>query len=82
MQSINLSLTVEQIKALLQISQNQLFRMKFLDPKMPGYKARPGELEAAESAVQALTAALKEERSRTTGTWETPTRRATLPRVK
>jgi hypothetical protein len=56
--------------------------MKFLDPKMPGYKARPGELEAAESAVQALTAALKEERSTTTGTWETPTRRATLQRVK
>ena len=51
-ESINLSLTVKQVKALLQISQNQLFRMKFLDPKMPGYKARPGEVEAAESAFK------------------------------
>jgi hypothetical protein len=82
MESINLSLTVEQVKALLQISQNQLFRMKFLDPKMPGYKARPGEVEAAESAVQALTAALKETRLRTTGTWENPTRHSPIPRVK
>jgi hypothetical protein len=62
MPSISLSLTVDQIKALLQISQNQIFRLKYLDPKMPGYKARPGELEAAESAVQALMAALKEGR--------------------
>jgi hypothetical protein len=64
MPSISLSLTVDQIKALLQISQNQIFRLKYLDPKMPGYKARPGELEAAESAVQALMAALKEGRLR------------------
>jgi len=64
MPSISLNLTVDQIKALLQISQNQIFRLKYLDPKMPGYKARPGELEAAESAVQALMAALKEGRLR------------------
>jgi hypothetical protein len=82
MESINLSLTVEQVKALLQISQNQLFRMKFLDPKMPGYKARPGEVEAAESAVQALTDALKETRLRATGTWANPTHHGRLPRVK
>ena len=79
---INLNLTVEQVKALLQISQNQLFRMKFLDPKMPGYKARPGEVEAAESAVQALTAALKETRLRTSGTWENPIPHSRVPRVK
>ena len=72
MHSISLSLTVDQIKALLQISQNQIFRLKFLDPKMPGYKARPGELEAAESAVQALMAALKEGRLRTPETPPAP----------
>ncbi len=65
MKSFNVSLTVDQIKALLQISQNQIFRLKFLDPKMPGYKAHPGELEAAESAVQVLEAVLKEDRLRT-----------------
>jgi hypothetical protein len=82
MQSINVSLTVEQIKALLQIGQNQIFRMRFLDPKMPGYKIRPGELEAAESAVQALTVALKEEKFRTPTTWETPARFGHLPEKK
>ena len=82
MESINLSLTVEQVKALLQISQNQLFRMRFLDPKMPGYKAHPGEVEAAESAVQVLTAALNETRLRATSTWENPARHGRLPRVK
>ena len=62
MKSINVNLTVEQVKALLQIGQNQLFRMKYLDPKMPGYRVHHGEVEAAESAIQALAAALKEDR--------------------
>ena len=62
MKHLNLKLTVDEVKALLQISRNQIFRMKFLDPKMPGYKAHPGELEAAESAVKVLEAALKEDR--------------------
>jgi len=74
MESIHLSLTIEQVNALLQMAQNQLFRMKFLDPKMPGYKGRPGEVEAAESAVQALTAALKERRFKAAGDWESRTR--------
>lgn len=82
MQSISLSLTVNEIKALLQISQNQIFRMKYLDPKMPGYKAHPGELEAAESAVQTLSAALKEDRLRTPTAYETPTRRGPVQPVK
>jgi len=74
MQSINLTLSVAEIKALLQIGQNQLFRMKFLDPKMPGYKAHPGELEAAESAIRVLEADLKEDKLRDPTSWETPTR--------
>jgi hypothetical protein len=79
MKSLNLSLTVEQVQALLRISQNQIFRLKFLDPKMPGYKAHPGELEAAESAVKVLEAALKEDRLRSPTSWETPTRFGPLP---
>jgi hypothetical protein len=59
MPDVNLTLSVDQVRALLQISQNQLFRLKFLDPKMPGYKARPGELENVASAIKILEAALK-----------------------
>lgn len=82
MQCINVSLTGDQVKALLQISHSQIFRLKYLDPKMPGYKVHPGELEAAESAVQVLEAALKEDRFRTPGLFETPIRRGTMQRVK
>jgi hypothetical protein len=71
-QSITLELTVEEAKVLLQISNNQLFRLKFLDPKMPGYKARPGELEAAERAVKTLETALKSPKTTDEGGWTTP----------
>jgi len=56
---------------LLQISQNQLFRLRFLDPKMPGYKPRLGELDSAESAVKVLEAALKASKANDGG-WNTP----------
>ena len=76
MAQISVNFTVEQVKALLQISQNQLFRLKFLDPKMPGYKPRPGEVENAEAAVKVLEAALKIERKKPEDDlWATPQRR-------
>ena len=75
MQSIKLSLTFDQLKALLQITQIQLFHMKYLDPRIPGYQAQPGELEAAESAVRVLEDALKADRMRTAGIYEIPLRR-------
>ena len=74
MPDITFTLSIEQVKALLQISQNQLFRLKFLDPKMPGYKARPGELENAESAVKVLEGALRGPKVNDDGGWTTPAR--------
>ena len=76
MQSIHLTLSVEEVKVLIHISQNQLFRIKFIDPKMPGYKARPGEVEAAERAVETLEAALKASKPTVDdGGWSVPIRR-------
>ena len=80
MSAITFTLSTEEVKALLQISQNQLFRLKFLDPKMPGYKARPGELEAAETAVKTLEAALKG--SKKADDWSIPLRRDAVHRVR
>ena len=54
MKSIKLSFTLDELKGLLQTIQTQLFHVKYLDPRIPGYKAQPGELEAAESAVRFL----------------------------
>ena len=82
MQSIIVELSVEEAKALLQISNNQMFRLKFLDPKMPGYKARPGELEAVERAVKTLETALKSPKTADQGGWQTPVRRDANHRVR
>src|SRR5450631_567924 len=46
--------TMEELQALVTLTENQFFRIKFLDPKMPGYKARPDELKAAQSAVAVI----------------------------
>ncbi len=59
MKKISISLTLEELQALTTLADNQLFRVKYIDPKMPGYSIQPKELEVASSAVQALTEALK-----------------------
>jgi hypothetical protein len=74
MQSIKLSLTLDELKGVLQTVQNQLFHVKYLDPRIPGYKAQPGELEAAESGIRVLVEAIKQDRLRTPGAWESPVR--------
>lgn len=50
------------VQALVTLTENQFFGIKFLDPKMPGYKARPDELKAAQSGVGVLEAALRKEK--------------------
>ena len=62
MKKITVQLTVEELQALVTLTENQFFRMKFLDPKMPGYKARPDELKAAQSAVAVIRKALDKEK--------------------
>ena len=41
MQQIQVKLSLEEIRALLEMVENPLFRMKFIDSKMPGHKANP-----------------------------------------
>jgi hypothetical protein len=62
MKKITIQLTAEELRSLVTLSENQFFRLKYIDPKMPGYKARPDELRAAQSAVQVLQEALKKEK--------------------
>jgi hypothetical protein len=62
MKKITVPLTVEELQALVTLTENQFFRMKFLDPKMPGYKARPDELKAAQSAVAVIRKVLDKEK--------------------
>jgi len=62
MARISIQLTLEELQALVTLADNQFFRLKYIDPKMPGYKARPEALRAAQSAVQVLQNALKSEK--------------------
>jgi hypothetical protein len=59
MKKISVSLSLEELQALVTLADNQLFRVKYIDPKMPGYIVQPKELEVAISAVQVLGEALK-----------------------
>jgi len=59
MAKIGIELTMEELRALLNLASNQFFRMKYIDPKIPGHKERPDELRAAQSAVQVLETAFK-----------------------
>lgn len=65
MKKITVHLTVEELQALVTLTENQFFRIKFLDPKIPGYKARPDELKFAQSAVAAIRRVLDQEKGYT-----------------
>jgi hypothetical protein len=62
MQQIPIKLSVEEIQALLEMVENQLFRMKFIDTKMPGHKANPESLRHSSSAVSTLQEGLRKAR--------------------
>lgn len=59
MQQIPIKLSLEELQALLEMVENQLFRMKFIDSKIPGHKANPEKLRAGSSAVSTLQEAFK-----------------------
>ncbi len=59
MRKISVTLTLDQLQALLTLAENQLFRIKHIDPKIPGYIVHPEQLEISNSALQVLSEALK-----------------------
>ena len=58
MKLITVTLSREQLEVLVTLTDNQLFRMKYIDPKMPGHRAHPEDLEKARAAVCVLSEAL------------------------
>jgi hypothetical protein len=59
MARLSVSLSLEEAQALLELVENQLFRMKFIDSKIPGHKANPEKLRASTSAVEAVREAVR-----------------------
>jgi len=54
MQQVSLKMSVDEVQALLELVDNQLFRMKFIDSKIPGHKGSPEKLQLATAAVSRL----------------------------
>ena len=44
MTRITLKLSADELDLLSSLASDQLFRREFIDPKLPGYRANPGEL--------------------------------------
>jgi hypothetical protein len=51
MKRMNLSVTVEELRLLASLASDQLFRRQFIDPRMPGYKGNPGEVDLGKALV-------------------------------
>ncbi len=59
MKKITVQFTFEELKAVLELVDNQLFRMKYIDPKIPGHLPNPEKERAASSGVQSLQVAFR-----------------------
>ena len=62
MTKIKLVVSPEELKVLATLAENQFFRMRFIDPRMPGYRIEPEVFRASQSATALLTEAMKKER--------------------
>jgi hypothetical protein len=57
--SLSVRFSVEEAQALLEMVENQLFRMKFIDSKLPGHRIDPDKVRVSTSAVANLQEAYK-----------------------
>ncbi|HYI92739.1 MAG TPA: hypothetical protein VEX68_04290 [Bryobacteraceae bacterium] len=56
---IRFTLSSTELRALATLVEDQLFRLKFIDPKIPGHKNDPEQMRAAESALATLKESLQ-----------------------
>jgi hypothetical protein len=54
MKLITLKVTVKELELLTTLAADQLFRKEFIDPKMPGYRSNPEEMNLAKTLVGRL----------------------------
>ena len=68
MKKLNLAVTVEELQLLASLASDQLFRRQFIDPKMPGYKSKPEEVDQGKAIVARMRLLIDETRRATTAT--------------
>ena len=54
MRRINFAVTVDELRLLASLASDQLFRRQFIDPKMPGYKGNPEEVDVGKALVRRM----------------------------
>jgi hypothetical protein len=54
MTQITIKLNLEDLRLLATLASDQLFRREFIDPKMPGHTAKPGEVDFGKALVGRL----------------------------
>jgi len=69
---IKLTLDPDELKALTTLAENQLFRMRYVDPKIPGYTITPETFRVAQSTAL-LSEAMKKQRGFPTRLEKEPT---------
>jgi hypothetical protein len=62
LKKIKIELNPEELRILTTLAENQFFRMKYIDTRLPGYSIPLDKFKAAQSAVAMLTEAMKKER--------------------
>jgi hypothetical protein len=51
MKRVNFIVTVDELRLLASLASDQLFRRQFIDPRMPGYKGSPEEVDLGKALV-------------------------------
>ena len=54
MKLVTLKLTVKELELLTTLAADQLFRKEFIDPRMPGYRSNPEEMNLSKALVGRL----------------------------
>jgi hypothetical protein len=61
MNKLTVRMTKDQMRAVLSLADDQIFRLRFIDRKIPGYKYDAQKLESGVLGVEVLRQALKGE---------------------
>jgi hypothetical protein len=67
MKKLVLRMSKDEVRAVLSLADEQIFRLKFIDRKVPGYKYDAPRFESAVSGVEILRHALKGDQSQPIG---------------
>jgi len=59
---IRIDLNPDELKVLATLAENQFLRMRYIDPRLPGYHIDPEVFRASQSAVATLSEAMKKQR--------------------